>query len=345
MIINLNLTELLTKAWKITWKFKVLWIFGILAGCANSNNGNFNFNNSNWNSNNDLPGSSGQLPDWLRKFQDLRPEQALRSALDQYAVLIVGVLLALCVLWLVFFCLGMIGRAGLIKGAASADSGTESLTFGGLWSESLPYFWRLLGISLLVGLPFFVMGLLLLVVLGLGVFTTLQGGHLGSGGVTALIVGLGGVLMLLLCVIGLLGVLVGLIVEQAQNALVLENLGVLPGLLRGWQVFRQNWLTVVVVGILQGVMRALLGLVVALPLVLALIPVVAGAAAAAAFQQWILLAVLICGCLLVWLPVSLLIGGVENTYFQTLWTLAFLRLTAVPANLPPAAAIESAEPQ
>ncbi len=38
--------EVLSKAWKIAWKFKVLWIFGILASCGQSRGGNFNFNNS-----------------------------------------------------------------------------------------------------------------------------------------------------------------------------------------------------------------------------------------------------------------------------------------------------------
>ncbi len=33
--------EVLSKAWKIAWKFKVLWIFGILAGCGASQGGKF----------------------------------------------------------------------------------------------------------------------------------------------------------------------------------------------------------------------------------------------------------------------------------------------------------------
>ena len=34
--------EVLTKAWKIIWKFKVLWIFGILSSCGqgSGNSGN-----------------------------------------------------------------------------------------------------------------------------------------------------------------------------------------------------------------------------------------------------------------------------------------------------------------
>jgi uncharacterized membrane protein YgcG len=31
---NFNFGEVLTRAWQIIWKHKVLWIFGILAGCG-----------------------------------------------------------------------------------------------------------------------------------------------------------------------------------------------------------------------------------------------------------------------------------------------------------------------
>jgi hypothetical protein len=34
MKFNIDLGEIITKSWKITWKFKVLWIFGILSGCV-----------------------------------------------------------------------------------------------------------------------------------------------------------------------------------------------------------------------------------------------------------------------------------------------------------------------
>ena len=36
---NFNFGEVLTRAWQITWKYKVLWIFGILAGCSEGSGG------------------------------------------------------------------------------------------------------------------------------------------------------------------------------------------------------------------------------------------------------------------------------------------------------------------
>ena len=36
---NFNFGEVLTRAWQIIWKHKVLWIFGILASCARGGGG------------------------------------------------------------------------------------------------------------------------------------------------------------------------------------------------------------------------------------------------------------------------------------------------------------------
>src|SRR5258705_13309597 len=36
---NFNFGEVLSRAWQIVWKHKVLWIFGIFAGCSRSGGG------------------------------------------------------------------------------------------------------------------------------------------------------------------------------------------------------------------------------------------------------------------------------------------------------------------
>ena len=42
---NFNFGEVLTRAWQIIWKHKVLWIFGFLAGCGQGGT-NFRGNSS-----------------------------------------------------------------------------------------------------------------------------------------------------------------------------------------------------------------------------------------------------------------------------------------------------------
>ena len=144
--------EVLSKAWKITWKFKVLWIFGILAGCGASRGVNFNFNNSFRTSGNGFSNSMPNLPpammDQIYRFAHLFDNP---SFIWEFAGIVIAVV---CIIVLVEIFLGTIGRIGLIKGSAEADAGAEKLTFGGLWKESTPYFWRVFWLSFLIGRPF-----------------------------------------------------------------------------------------------------------------------------------------------------------------------------------------------
>jgi len=61
---NFNFGDVLTRAWQITWKYKVLWIFGILAGCTNGGGGSGGGGNSGYST-----GPSDQnLPPELKRF-------------------------------------------------------------------------------------------------------------------------------------------------------------------------------------------------------------------------------------------------------------------------------------
>jgi hypothetical protein len=323
-----NLGEVLTKAWNITWKFKVLWIFGILAGCAGGNGNRFNFN---FNRNDFTPnGGSGQMPDIFRQFENMQPERALQQILGQYGAIIAVVIALLCVLWLLFYFLGMMGKIGLIKGTYKADDGAEKLSFGELWTEGGAYFWRMFGLNLLVGLPFFLVFVILMVGLGFAGFGMLRSGT-SDGGIAAALVGLLGIFFAVICVISLVSLVVGMIVEQAQNAVVLEDLGVLEGLGRGWAVFKSGWLTIVVLAIILAIMSGVIGLIIALPLVAILVPAGIGMAVSGT-DNYILPLMIGGGCFLLYMPVLIVLSGILQSYLQSVWTLAYRRLTAKPSS-------------
>src|SRR5450759_4219284 len=103
MNIKIDLGEILSKAWRIIWKFKVLWIFGILAGCGGANGSRFNFSGGTGSSGG--TGGSGQFPafsKFFEQFQNIQPDQIVRNFLDQYAAIIAAVIVVLCVVWLLF---------------------------------------------------------------------------------------------------------------------------------------------------------------------------------------------------------------------------------------------------
>jgi hypothetical protein len=301
----MNIGEILSKAWQIIWKHKVLWIFGILAGCANGGGG----------------GGSGNL----RMGQDQMPPEMQRFA-DQFAqipewqLIVIGlvVIIVLLLLFVLAIFLSTMGRIGLIRGASQVDQGETRLQFGSLFSSSMPYFWRVFGLNLLVGLAAFVLALLVALIAVLGTVFTL---------------GLGLFCIIpLLCLLVPVGWLVGIIIEQATISIVLENKGIMDALRRGWEVFRANVGNLLLVWLILGVISLVLGFVLSLPIIVIAAPaMIAFIAGNQADMTPLLLAGL---CLAGYIPVMLVLNGILAAFVQTSWTLTFMRLTTAKALEP-----------
>src|SRR5581483_9565312 len=262
---NMDYGEILSKSWKIVWKFKVLWIFGFFAGCGTSRGGNFNFNNS-FGTGNGASGPSPSLPPEiqlaLHRLELLFNDPAF---IWKFIAAVIG-LICVAVLVQVFFV--AIGRIGLIKGATEADAGAEKLTFGELWKGSLPYFWRIFWLSVLIGLPFFVVAL----AIAAGFVFSLVPLAGNRPDVSAFLLFIS-VLCGLLCVILLLAILIGLVSRQAERAIVIENLSILDGLRRGWNVFTSNIGPILIIWLIQAAIGFIASIVIALPLLIILVPV------------------------------------------------------------------------
>lgn len=334
MKISIDISEVLLKAWKITWKFKVLWIFGILASCAENNRGSFN-NSYNSGGGNGSDFGNGNLPEPFRKFATMDWQDAVQSFLGQYWGIIAAVIFLLCILSLLFYALGIMGRTGLIKGATLADGAAENLSFGELWGEGLHYFWRMFLLNVLVGLPFFIIAIILVVILFAAVFGLIASHEAGSmiGGMVAAL----GVVVPAICCLAIVKIVVNMIVDQSKNAIVIEDIGVIESLRRGWEVFKNNFLTIILLAIILGVLGGIVGFIIAIPLILVAIPLAASIVLTTAQSDAAtsLVPLGIAGiCFLAYLPVLLVLRGVEGTYIQSVWTLTYLRITA-PAPEPP----------
>jgi hypothetical protein len=308
---NFNFGEILTRAWQITWKYKVLWIFGILAGCSqgvgnggSSGGGNSGPDYSNGPSGFDLPPELQRLTKVLERAGDWLVE-------NWWIFIVLGVVVLLLILLSIF--LGTVGRIGLIKGSYQAEQGAERLSFGELFSDSLPYFWRVFGLSFLIGLAFLVI-LLPLVLLGV---------------VTA---GIGFLCLLpLFCLLLPVGWAVGLIVEQANRAIVLEDRSMLDGFKRGWEILKGNPGALIVMSLILFGISLVVGFVIALPILITVIP----AAFAFAMNEGRSLTPLYiaAAALCLFAPVSWLLNGILNTFVQSAWTLTWMRLTRSPDSL------------
>lgn len=297
-----NFGEVLTRAWQITWKYKVLWIFGILASCGQGGGGGGNGSSF------DSGTSDFTVPPELRRFIS-QMESFGDWAIDNWWIFIVIGLFGLLLILLNIF-LGTVGRIGLIKGSHAAELGAESLAFGELFSASMPYFWRVFGLSFLIGLGFLV---LLLPMILIGILT---------GGVGFLC------LLPLICLLIPVGIAVSIILEQANRAIVLEDMGMLAGLKRGWEVSKANVGPVLVMALILFGISFVLGIIIALPIIIIIFPAVFAFALGEgqSFTPLYIAGALFC----LYAPVSLVLNGILSTFTQSAWTLTYMRLTQDP---------------
>ena len=312
---NFNFGEVLTRAWQIIWKHKVLWIFGILASCSRGSS-SFNSGGNNTGGGDGGFGTGPDIPPQLERFIEW-----VGNNVNTFVVIVITLA---CIIAIISIFLGTIGRIGLIRGTAQAEGGAESMIFGQLFSESMPYFWRVFGLSLLAGLPFFVVFMALVAIFVVFILGMSQGSDASAVG----FVGMLPILIGCFCLLIPIGWVIGMIVHQSERAIVLEDSPVLPSLSRGWDIFRNNLGPIVVMAIILAVITLVLGFVIAIPVLIVVVPAII-AFGAGNGQSWNpLLFALICVCL--YAPVSWLLNGIAIAYAESAWTLTYMRLTRRP---------------
>ncbi len=303
--------SVLLNAWKIIWKHKILWIFGILASCGSVNP----------NSGGSRVSYQGELPAQVSEFFQKMPDW-------QFVLLVLGIVAVIFILVILAVFLSTIGRIGMIRGTMHVDSGTKELLFGELFKGSMPYFWRVFGLNLLVGLMVFV------IAVGFLVYA-----------IIATISSLGLALICLipsLCLIVPIMWFIEVLITQSSIAMVVDNLGILEGLARGWKVIWENIgvMAVMALILILGVSLAG-GLIIGLPFFAVFGAVFANLITLQqiANRIWLFIALLI-----VYLPVMICLAGILRSYTESAWTLTYLRLTGrkvyeEPAPLEPLPAV------
>ena len=314
---NFNFGEVLSRAWQIIWKHKVLWIFGILASCSQGG-GRFNSGGNGGGGNGGFGNGPTNLPPQVERLFETIAQNA--AAFAAIAIALV------CIFWIVALFLGTIGRIGLIRGAWQVETGTEHLIFGQLFSESTPYFWRIFGLSLIVSLPFVILIGALVAALIVFAISMSQGNDASRFG----FVGMLPLLISCVCLLIPVGFVIGMIVRQAERVIVLEGSPVLPSISRGWDIFRANLGPILVMAIILAVIGFVAGLVIAIPVLIVVVPAAIAFAAGNAQSYNPLIFAGICLCL--YIPVSLLLNGILISYTESAWTLTYMRLTNKPDN-------------
>lgn len=299
--------KILSRAWEITWRWKVLWILGFLAALGRGGGGG---GSSSY---------SGDGSEWGRTFDQVPPE---------VIALIVGLCCLAFIIGIAIWVVSIIARGGLIAGVQQVED-EGSTTFGQAWRAGASRFWTLFGISVLTGLPVFI-----LMIVGLILFFVLVAGTVGAIDRAAEIGGaIGGVALfvcggLFCCGVVILAIVLDQIRKYAERAAILEGLGWIDAFKRGWDVLKANlgptlvfWLIFLVIGL--AVAAIVVGSILAM--VLPLAAVFANTEPGA----WVI-APICCGGLLAFIAFSL-IGSIVETFTSATWTLAYREMTGLSA--------------
>lgn len=300
--------KVLTRAWDIIWKNKVLWLFGILASCGSQ--GSYSGSGFNWNAGSF--NNSGDLPPGMRQFFFQLERSLERIPPEAIFAVAATIIVAAFILAILFFVLSTYGRVTVIKGALQAEGG-QLLRFGSLAQDGLAYLWRGLGLNLLFGL----VALVGAVIFG---FTAIL--------LTTVTFGLALLCLIpIICLLIPVGIAFGVYVELSNVALVAEDLGVLEAARRGWEVLRGNFGNVALMALILLIGGGVLSFLIALPIAFLALPALL--ALITGDQGLMLGGLAITGiCLVFGIPLVILLNGVLRSYIESAWTLTFLELTA-----------------
>ena len=243
--------QLFRRSWDIVWQNKYLFILGFLAALGAGGNAgsgfNYNFPSSSTSSTSPFP------PDFVDE---------VTGFWSQYGGLILGLICFFIILGIVFWLIRLAAQGGLIEAVDRIETG-EKMSFGSAFSAGVARIGGLIGLHLLINLPFIIFGLIFSVVGGSFFMTALrQGGEISEamGGTFAILAVCGG---LVGCLLVPVGIIVQIVYPFAQRGLLLQQLGVMDSIRHGWQVVRSNIGDVILLIIAFLVIGFLFGLVTA----------------------------------------------------------------------------------
>jgi hypothetical protein len=295
---NFNFGEVLTRAGQITWKHKNLWLAGIVVSLIGL-----------------LSGSISLIlnPSFARLAEPSEVNKMLPSILISN-----GLVLLLSLLSIPLYVLGM---AVPSLGTLQVERGREKVNLGELVRGVLPYFWRILGIVVLIWVGVFAVVLIFFAcIMILSVIT------LGIGALCA-------VPFFILFIP--LAILVYALMEQGVSAVVVDNLGFSSALQRAWDLVKKNLGVMALLSIIIYLGATIIGMIISVPMMIPMFGFFFNMGAEPDFDAMDKLFRDMTMWMLAFSPLYALLQGILLTYMQSVWTLSYMRLTEKPQEIPP----------
>jgi len=312
----MNYGEILKKAWKTIWRHKILWLFGILAGCgATSSAGSGSGGGGN------AVYSGGETGSWGGPSFLSPSTQQFFTDIGQFladipvwvwivtAVVVVLTLIIISfVLSIVFLLAGTLGTSGVIKGTGLADAAevdAKPLSFSEIFKAVKPHFWKVFLFNLgLRFLGFFVALIFIVPIILLTVCTCFMG------------------LFLLLPI----GWFLEVWVNFTTIAILEEDLGVFVAIKRAWQVIIRSLGHVIVMFLILGIGQLIAGVIILLPIVVVPVPLLINLYTSGFNSFAVGLAISFVLSLVIF-PIMVVLAGMLRAYVISSWTLTYRRLT------------------
>jgi hypothetical protein len=300
-----DFAEVLTSSLKISWKEKKLWWFGVVTSLPVVLIVPINF------------------LIFVFLFQDA--SYGTGSGFEDFIESGAGIAVWLgimCLFLLVFvavFFLSTVGVIGPTLGAVRAERG-EAISFPGLFKDSLPFFWRVIGLIFLISMGMMVAVLLLEFVLVI---------------ITIITFGLGAFLMMpLMLLLYPAMIIVYAYLELCLGDIVLGDMRLMDAMRHGWTLLKQNFGRVALFSLLLFLAISIVSTVVVLAFMmpmmfLPIFPLIlADSGAMIPGMPLVTITLVFSGlCMLVFIPVLAILMGWLMAFWQSAWALAYDRLT------------------
>jgi hypothetical protein len=290
---NFDVGEVLSQAWQITWKHRVLWIIGILFGFFMS------------------------TMFLLMFFPFLLPLLIQNSRMDLMPVFIVGFIIAFLLFFLVLYPISVFAQTSATLGILDSNQDTEHFSASELIKNSLPFFWRVLGLMLL-----FAVGMNLIFFITQAIMFLL----------TIVTLGIAAICMTPIMFLMYPAFYIAIVwMEQAMNGIIIDNMTVTDAAKQGWNLIRNNFMSIALMAL---VVYFGIGLVTGILIVPIMIPLfVVPFSFMENEPNWTILSISML-CIAVFMPLFAFISGWSLIFTKSAWVLTYLRLTRGSAAQP-----------
>ena len=302
--------EIINKAWRITWRFRYLWVLAVFAGVSGpGGGGGFSFPS----------GSSGSSSSGNSVSRDF---ESFFSHADRWIPIVVALLLLWILLAIAWTVVSVAARGGLIWAVDAIEEG-YAVRLGQAWKAGFSRFWSMLGLSLLIRIPLLILALIVGAGIAIPLVLAITRPTAFSAGAIAPICGT--------LVIGVPALIVaafvlGIMQVLAQRSIMLEGRHAIDAAGASWHMFRARFKDTALMWLISWGLSIAAGIVMAIPIVILTFAVAIPAVMSGVVGNWGLAIAIGSLGFVILIGLSLFFEAVWGTFTSALWTIFFRRL-------------------